>query len=254
MELFSRVVVGVDDSPEAREAVRQAAILAAPDGVLRVVTVKDYATAMQAGAVLDEIAEEIETAAKAALDAARAEAPTAETEALEGEPVATLLADAERAGATCIAVGAHKRSRAVGIVVRSMMTNVVHKAHTSVLVARAAGPDGTFPRTVIVGVDGSAHSQAAYAAAKELADRLGAPFRAIAASAGETLDEDALSRIPELERIEESPVAALEDLAVPGDLIVVGCRGLHGVAALGSVSERLAHGAPASVLVVRDGG
>ena len=36
-----------------------------------------------------------------------------------------------------------------------------------------------------------------------------------------------------------------------GDLIVVGSRGLHGLRALGSVSERVAHGAKASVLVAR---
>ena len=35
------------------------------------------------------------------------------------------------------------------------------------------------------------------------------------------------------------------------DLLVVGSRGLHGVRALGSVSERVAHRAPCSVLVVR---
>jgi nucleotide-binding universal stress UspA family protein len=37
----------------------------------------------------------------------------------------------------------------------------------------------------------------------------------------------------------------------PSDLLVVGSRGLHGIRALGSVSERVAHKAPCSVLVVR---
>jgi nucleotide-binding universal stress UspA family protein len=48
---------------------------------------------------------------------------------------------------------------------------------------------------------------------------------------------------------ERNPVDALADAGA--DLIVVGSRGLHGVRALGSVSERVAHWARCSVLVVR---
>jgi nucleotide-binding universal stress UspA family protein len=43
----------------------------------------------------------------------------------------------------------------------------------------------------------------------------------------------------------------LVDAALCGDLLIVGNRGLHGLRALGSVSERVAHGARSSVLVVR---
>ena len=35
------------------------------------------------------------------------------------------------------------------------------------------------------------------------------------------------------------------------DLLVLGSRGLHGLAAIGSVSEQVAHRAKSSVLVVR---
>jgi hypothetical protein len=35
--------------------------------------------------------------------------------------------------------------------------------------------------------------------------------------------------------------------------VIVGCRGLHGLASLGSVSERVAHRAVSPVLVVRRG-
>jgi nucleotide-binding universal stress UspA family protein len=47
------------------------------------------------------------------------------------------------------------------------------------------------------------------------------------------------------------PVDALVDAALTADLVVVGSRGLHGWRALGSVSERVAHRASSSVLVVR---
>jgi nucleotide-binding universal stress UspA family protein len=54
--------------------------------------------------------------------------------------------------------------------------------------------------------------------------------------------------------LEERDGRALEMLIVESetaDLIVVGSRGLRGLKALGSVSERIAHQASCSVLVVR---
>ena len=48
------------------------------------------------------------------------------------------------------------------------------------------------------------------------------------------------------------PVPVLTELSEEADLLVVGSRGLHGPRALGSVSERVAHRAASSVLVVRD--
>jgi nucleotide-binding universal stress UspA family protein len=38
---------------------------------------------------------------------------------------------------------------------------------------------------------------------------------------------------------------------IDGTIVVLGSRGLHGLAALGSVTERVAHEASGSVLVVR---
>lgn len=40
--------------------------------------------------------------------------------------------------------------------------------------------------------------------------------------------------------------------SLEADLVVVGSRGLHGLVGLGSVSERVAHRARCSVLVVRE--
>jgi len=47
------------------------------------------------------------------------------------------------------------------------------------------------------------------------------------------------------------PVRALVGASGIVDLVVVGSRGVHGLKALGSVSERVAHQAECSVLVVR---
>ena len=55
-------------------------------------------------------------------------------------------------------------------------------------------------------------------------------------------------------RLEERPARAVEALVAASehaDLVVLGSRGLRGMHALGSVSERLAHQAASPVLVVR---
>jgi nucleotide-binding universal stress UspA family protein len=57
--------------------------------------------------------------------------------------------------------------------------------------------------------------------------------------------------LPRVELDEGPPVEVLLTAAEGADLLVVGSRGLHGVSALGSVSERVAHGARCSVLVAR---
>jgi nucleotide-binding universal stress UspA family protein len=50
-----------------------------------------------------------------------------------------------------------------------------------------------------------------------------------------------------------SPHKGIEDFAasIEASLVVIGSRGITGVKALGSVSERVAHRSPCSVLVVR---
>ncbi|MCY7303337.1 MAG: universal stress protein [Thermoleophilia bacterium] len=49
------------------------------------------------------------------------------------------------------------------------------------------------------------------------------------------------------------PVVNLLDQSLHANLVILGSRGLHGLRALGSVSERVAHRAYCSVLVVRVG-
>jgi nucleotide-binding universal stress UspA family protein len=74
----------------------------------------------------------------------------------------------------------------------------------------------------------------------------------VLASTSDHFDRDmAQATAPELE---EEPGRAVDVLAAASesaDLVVVGSRGLHGLKALGSVSERVAHQARSSVLVVR---
>jgi len=86
--------------------------------------------------------------------------------------------------------------------------------------------------------------------AADLGTRPGVPGLAVAASRA-TADVEAGGELSALEVDEREPVEALLDAAGRCDLLVLGARGLRGVRALGSVSERVAHRASSSVLVVR---
>jgi nucleotide-binding universal stress UspA family protein len=106
-----------------------------------------------------------------------------------------------------------------------------------------------------VGIDGSTESFAALQVAEKLSSRLDAPLRAVIALDDDSIDLDAArAQAPALEELDGKPLPVLAHVAENADLLVVGSRGLRGIRALGSVSERVAHQAPASVLVVRGRG
>ena len=236
-DVFRRVVCGVAGTDESIEALRQAERLLSPGGELHVVSVAESGTAD----------------AERALEEARALAAPATAQALEAEPTASLLDAIERVDATAVAVGTHVRWRAAGALLGSTTTRLLHEAPCSVLVARPPEDADRFPATMLVGVDGSPPSLAAAELALALAERTEAECVVVTATGGgHHVDLAAIrERFPEVEPYERGPVGALVDFSHEVDLLVVGSRGLRGVRALGSVSERVAHQAHCSVLVVR---
>ena len=77
-------------------------------------------------------------------------------------------------------------------------------------------------------------------------------MRAVVATADPGVDLEAALRIaPDCEPHEARALDTLAVASESADLIVVGSRGLRGMRALGSLSERIAHEASCSVLVVR---
>jgi nucleotide-binding universal stress UspA family protein len=213
--IFRRVLVGIDDSPESLEAARQAATLATAHP-LTLLAVYDLGHAVVGGGVGAPVyLNEEESRERAAEALARASQE--------------LLYEIACRNRTLVAVGSNDVSRAKGILTGSTPTELVHKAPCSVLVARK--PFKEFPSSIVVGVDDSTQGATADAVGHDLAERFGA----------------------ELDRHENvrDPVSDLVEAAIEADLLVVGSRGLHGIKALGSVSERVAHEARCSVLVVR---
>jgi nucleotide-binding universal stress UspA family protein len=91
----------------------------------------------------------------------------------------------------------------------------------------------------------------ALAVADALEERFGATVRVVSSLAGKLVDEAMIRRRGGVEVAVEPPVVALVDASRDADLLILGSRGLHGLQALGSVSERVAHDASCTVLTVR---
>ena len=242
--MLERIVCGVDGSEESLEAVRQADTLLGERGRLVLVSVVDLSdtihfqiapTAIHAARRALARAEELDRHALEALDHARAavrRATDVATVEVAGPPATCLVEAAVAEDAGLVAVGTHGRGRMTGIALGSVATRVLHRASCSVLVARPSAADAWTPRTILAGVDGSAEAEAALAAAQALDSRFGAALRILTVEHGRAAH-------------------GLVEAAGDADLLVVGSRGMHGARALGSVSERVAHEASCSVLVVR---
>jgi nucleotide-binding universal stress UspA family protein len=255
--VFSRVLVGIDGSEESREAARQAAILV--DGELTLFAAYDISPAIVGGTGTNVPAyfdyDVQREAAADALERARAEVATASPagKIVRGRAAAALVSEIKREQGTLLVVGSHGHGRLAGFVLGSTASEVIHKAPCSILVARGSGAGEDFPKKVVVGVDGSLESAGAYTVARDLSERFGAELWPVVATGGKAVDRGRVDLMvgSRREELADEPVAALVAAAAGADLLVVGSRGLHGLRALGSVSERVAHQAGSSVLVVR---
>ena len=259
---FGRVVCGIDGSRSSPVAVEQAIALSGPSTALVFVCVRE---ARGAGPTRQTTisADRADAALEDAVAVAREAGIDAAAEILLGhDPRSVLLDEASRSD--LLVVASQGGSRAGGIALGSTASAAVHRAAVPVLVARRPPEGVDFPERVHVSTDGSPDA----ARAVELTARIGHRHRASvyvlsvdpgphgdpAHIAVDTVDlTAALGREPIVmrasghayQRILEA--ASSERIA----LLAVGSRGLSGARALGSVSERVAHRAPCSVLVAR---
>ncbi len=256
--VFGRVLVGVDGSYEAAEAVRQAGELA--EGEMTLLAVYDAVPAFLAttgatppSCLDDDVQRELADDVLRRARAERGDRPVTARLA-KGCPWGELIREVERDRDTLVAVGSHGTSRARGMIMGSTATELIHRAPCSVLVARDVGAG--FPKSIVVGVDGSPESAAAFAAARHLAERFDAKMWSVVAHGGKGVAAELAATIAgdRREDLLDEPVTALVAAAADADLLVVGSRGLHGLGWLGSVSGRVAHKAHSSVLIVREPG
>jgi nucleotide-binding universal stress UspA family protein len=256
MSVFSRIVVGVDGTDWGFEALRQALVLAADENVtLRAVTALDTAPAIHTGLHAGHFAELLTHEA----DVARSTAETiidgregCEARVVRGKPVDVLRGERDDVNATLMSLGGRRSSRFLGILLGETGTELVHDAACSALLAYPAGSGEWRPRKIVVGMDGSAYAAAALRTAEELTRAFDGTLEVIAATGGGDLDRNA----DWSERVDTwdpaHPVAALVERSRTVDLVVVGSRGVRGLAAIGSVSERIAHQAHCTALIVHE--
>jgi nucleotide-binding universal stress UspA family protein len=186
----------------------------------------------------------------AARVAERITAPNGTLTLVDGDPLSTLLAEIARRDATAVVVGSDRSAAAdPGPGPVSML--LLHEAPCSVLIARAPVDPARWPQRIVAGLDGSADSALAFEAASALAERLDAELRAVVATRDARVDVAAALRIaPGCEEHDTGALELFDQASQAADVLVVGSRGFR-LRALGSLSERIAHEARCSVLVVR---
>ncbi|WP_169982549.1 MULTISPECIES: universal stress protein [unclassified Microbispora] len=288
--MAGQIVVAVDGSKPATAALEWAADDARRRGAaLRIVHVREpWAHEYPFHAVegfAQSYSEFCEGVLAAAAARAREIAPDLEvtTELAEGTVVETLRAGSSGAGA--LVVGSRGLGGFSGLVLGSVGLGLAGHAEIPVVVVRKPHRDEY--HEVVVGFDGSPHSEAALEFAFEEARARHGRVHAVYAWEMPTFSPFAVGYGPVLEEIYENesraarlrlapwrdkhpdvplvesavcghPVPALADASLVADLVVVGSRGLGGVhgALIGSVSHAVLHRAHCPVAVVRprDGG
>lgn len=259
---FPSILCGVDGSRVSAEAARQAAILSAAGARLKLLGVgwdAGQGPAAQATIAPQQLA--------AALETARLEAcglgATTTVETIESrEETATLFAEAARHD--LLVIGASSPSRATGMLAGSTASAAVHAAPVPVLVARRPPADVEFPSSILAAIDGTpasigvATTVAALARAHHARVAVVAPPRLIGPDHQRVIDAIAIiagATGTEPLVLDEHTAAhkaiAAAAATVEAALVVIGRHGLHGVHALTSLSERVAHETPCSVLVLR---
>jgi nucleotide-binding universal stress UspA family protein len=249
--VFQEIVVGTDGSDEARLALQLALRLRGDAARVLALSVAEihhaYHTGLEVGDWVGWLRQAAEEARRdAATEMASLEG--AETRVVEGRAAEVLLKTVEERKADLLAVGSGRFSRAAGLVFGSTATRLIREAPCSVLVARGELDPERFPERIVVGIDGSEHAADAEAVALVLTDAGETHVRRLMATGGEGVDQ---TKAVKAELDARPPVDALVAASHEADLVIVGSRGLRGLASLGSVAERVAHRAECPVLIVR---
>ena len=254
MGVFSRIVVGVDGTDWGFEALRQALLLAPDTADVRAVTALDTAPAVHTGiraAHFTELLTQEAAAARATAQVIIGGRHRADARVAHGKPVDVLRRQRDELDATLLALGGRRSSRFLGILLGDTGTELLHDATCSLLLACPSADGDWRPRRIVVGLDGSRYARDALTVADELAERLGGSVEVVCATGGQSeIDRDAAWAARVQSWDEAEPVHALVGRSRSADLVVVGSRGLQGIRAVGSVSERVAHEAHCTALVV----
>jgi nucleotide-binding universal stress UspA family protein len=263
LSILADVLCGVDGTKVAYEAVRQAAWLTGPQGhlTLLAVTAVNGAGRYRTAAIAPARAERALAAAHRLASAAGVEADTAID---ERSPVTEVLLE-HAAAHGLLAIGPPAMPRIAHLLIGGTATTAAHLLPSSVLVARHPAAGTSFGKEIIVASDALEYSTELVHFATALALRQGSTLTFLHAVVGaETRHptrvaaqvEYVTHALGERARIRIEPRHA-HDLIVETaklercSLVVLGSRRAGGLRSVGSVSERVVHDGPCSVLVIR---
>jgi nucleotide-binding universal stress UspA family protein len=261
--MFQRVLCGVRDERRSQEAARQAVALAMGGGMVDFVAISGRPEPGVAGIPLSPERAELALAdARAA--AAQADVRVTTRRIDDPSPARRLLElSAEH---DLLVVGGHRhRSRVEAMVLGETAGVVLHRAAIPVLVARAYDTGAGTPAHVLAATSARRDDRDTVRIAAELAHRHGARLTVLHVSdrasweerrelEGQAVAARALGGQDAVLLVEPGrPVQGILEIAHShaDTLIVIGARGEAGLAALGSVSERVGARARCSVLVLR---
>jgi nucleotide-binding universal stress UspA family protein len=203
--------------------------------------------------------------ARAVLDEAASIARGSELDAsvsLIGGAKSSDLLLSEAAGHDLLVAGGQGGSRP-GTIVGSTPTRLAQHAKVPLLIARRTIDADNFPQSVLLATDGSDGSLPPTPVATPLAKTRGSALRLIYVPDGRRAERyrEVLKQQALIELVTGNSPKIAEDSGHVADriceeakgyrasMVVIGRRGLGGVKAIGSVSERVLHRAPCSVLV-----
>ena len=256
---FTSILCGVEGNPASTEAARQAIALAGKGGDLQFTAVY---TSFELGPDYhkDTLEQSLAKAARLAAEAG----VSASYEMREAKYAIDVLLP-ESKEHDLLVLGTHGNSRTKGILFGSTASEAAHGAEWPLLIAREAPGSSPFPESILFASDGSRGSWAPARAAAELAAAFDANLELVHVVDGKDEPEEvsvldaqfaelgeAIGREPVLTKVDGNATKKIVETARDrgSSLIVAGRRGLRGLKALGSVSERVVGGAECSVLLV----
>ena len=258
---YDSILCGVEGNPASTEAARQAIALAGDHAKLHFTAV--YTTfELGPDRHKDKLEESLEEAARMA-----GEAGVSASYNLREARYAIDVLLPESQEYDLLVIGTHGKSRARGIFFGSTASEAAHGLEGPLLIAREAPAGDPFPKKILFATDGSPGSWAPARAAGQLASRFDSAVEVVHVDDGKHPEAEPVvtDQVAEIaaEIGNPPPVAThegnakdeiLEAAKAKGaSLIVAGRRGVKGLKALGSVSERVVSAAECSVLLVPDG-
>jgi nucleotide-binding universal stress UspA family protein len=259
---FSSILCGVDGSRGSGQAVRQAIALAHGAAAVSFLAVT-YTEGSGLAAVANLAEERAHVALRRAARLAEQAGVAATVEVRIARRASRVLAK-EAQDHDLLVLGSRGNSRAQGILIGSVASTAAHTTTKPLLVARRSGDGDAFPQRILLATDGAPGSWGAVRLASRLARARGSkidiafiPDRTDARrrqTVSKQLSEirDAIGVVPAFAAPPGHVAKQIVDAAraAGASLIMLGHGGKRGVKALGSVSERVVHEAPCSVLVV----